>query len=312
MKLFSLISFLFFSNLVLFSQENDSAIHTLTDSTIFSDSISSNAKPNIITYKKATSKDTITIWQAVDSSRLLDRNFFYAKGKLEVENDIENSIDNLKSTNHNYYYFLFLLFIFGVILFSRFFPYQFKLQYMAFVHRASQSELLSTENDWLEAEKIFPFIISLLFYSTWIVGPLLNIFANEEYSYAVIILGCIVFALIFLLLRALQVILSYPLEFEEIMQKFTRTSFNSTFAISLIGFPIIIVLISVLEVNIFENPSNSLLIIGIIYTIRTFKSLANCLRYEQRQIIYLIIYLCTLEIPLLLIGFKWISDNTQI
>lgn len=311
MKLFLFVTFLGLSNIVLFSQENVSIMTTQIDSTK-NDTISVETTQNEVSPKKSISKDSSVNWQTVDSMRYFDRNFFYSRVSQKEEKQDSISLLNVKKTNHNYYYFLFLLFVIGVILFSRFFPYQFKLQYMAFFHRASQSELLSTENDWLEAEKIFPFVISLLFYSTWIVGPLLSLFANEEYSYAVIILGCIVFALIFLVLRILQVILSYPLDFSEIMQKFTRTSFNSTFAISLIGFPVIIILISVLKVNIFENPSNSLLIIAIIYIVRTLKSLTNCLRYEQRQIIYLIIYLCTLEIPLLLIGFKWISDNTQI
>lgn len=265
---------------------------------------------------KPAKKQILENYQVLDSNRLQHLYVFYPQLRnhsIDIANPIWETGEAKKNTSHyNYYYILFLAFVLISIGFARFFPYPFKLQYSAFFIRSSYIELLSIENDWLEAEKIFPFILSILFFSTFGITPILSHFSFQSYSIAVVAISAIAFTLVFLVLRIIQLALSHTLEFEETMRIFSKSAFNTNFNISLIGFPFFVLLLSIYEFSIFTKASFAVNTLFVIYAIRTLKSILNILRCETRQIIYLIIYLCTLEIPLLLIGVKWISDNTPI
>jgi hypothetical protein len=256
-------------------------------------------------------------YQVIDSNRFHSLYFFYPQSRFKESIEVpqnETLEPQLREGNtiYSYYYFLFIIYLMILIGFARFFPYPFRLQLTAFYVRSSYTELLSIENDWLEAEKIFPFILSVLFFSTFGIAPLLSLFAFQSYSYSVLVISGITFSLLFLLIRFIQISLSDTLEFREVMQVFMKSSFNTNFNITLIGFPIMIFFLSTDGYALLNTTPFALNILLILYAIRTLKSIINSLRCETRQIIYLIIYLCTLEMPLLMIGMKWISDNTPI
>lgn len=260
---------------------------------------------------KKAHKDFIRNWNSVDSSRITNPFKFHSQVNQESVKDIQQ-IKNLPSTNYNYYFVLFFLFIVCVILYSRIFPFKFRVENSAFLSRTYLSEILSSDYEWLDTNKIFPFIITSLFFSSFIFSPLLNFFSAIHYSYILFVVSILIFIILFSMLRFFQIVISHALDFVEIMSIFSRISLNTIYVLTLVCFPIIILILSVVRINVFEQPSSVIAILVIFYSIRTIKSLVACLKIEQRQIIYLIIYLCTLEIPMLLISIKSISSNTHL
>lgn len=282
------------SNIII--QENTDSIALVADSL--------NIQP-ITKNKPVINKDSIRNWNTVDSVRIKNPYYFHST----TTPNSTHPIPNTAPTNYSYYYLLFFLFVISIILYSRIVPYKFRLENSAFVSRASMSEILANNYEWLDINKVFTFLISSLFFALFIIGPLLNQYTVMQYSYIVVFISCVLFVLIFLLLSIFQIIISHTLDFIEIMFTFSRTSLNTIYILSLVGFPCAIISLSLLRINLFEQHTTVVAIIVSLYLIRTIKSLFACLRFEQRQIIYLIIYLCTLEIPMLLISIKWINNN---
>jgi hypothetical protein len=262
-----------------------------------------------------TAKKNPLLYVLVDSNKLANRLLFYpvtfADNNEEETHDLKPQNIQMRELNKHLYLF-FMVFILLLIVFSRFFPYQFKLQLFGFFNRSDQREMLAGSTGWIEGEKIFPLLVTILFIATWIVQPLLNIWVFETAYLIVIFVSFFILLIIFLLNRLFQIIFSYVLAFEFAMEYFTKSSFNSLFILAIIGFPLFTILHSLAPNQEFINPFNTLLIIGMLYIIRSIKSILTCLRFELRQIIYLIIYLCAFEIPILIISLKWISEKVII
>lgn len=262
-----------------------------------------------------TSKKNSHLYVLVDSNKLANRLLFYpitfSSYNDETEHKLVSQNNQMRDFNKHLYLF-FLVFILLLIVFSRFFPYQFKLQLFGFFNRSDQREMLAGSTGWIEGEKIFPLLVTVLFIATWIVQPLLNLWVFETAHLIVVLVSFFLLLIIFLLNRLFQIIFSHILAFEFAMEYFTKSSFNSLFILALIGFPLFTIFHSLAPYEYFISPFNTLLIIGMLYIIRSIKSILTCLRFELRQIIYLIIYLCAFEIPILIIGLKWVSEKVII
>ncbi|MCK9481054.1 MAG: DUF4271 domain-containing protein [Bacteroidia bacterium] len=305
---------LFIINNLLSIAQSDSLAHinsNMADST--QKDSSQNATPRV-EYKKQEklNKDSIRNWNTVDSARIINPYYFHNSRQQEASITNDQHL-RTQVTNFNYYYLLFFIFVVLLIFYSRFIPFKFKLQLRAFYGVSGLSELLSNDTSWFDTNKTLPFLISSVFISSLIATPLITLISPYiAYNYFIAFIGFLLFVCVFFGLRFIQTVIAHSLDFADIMGAFNIISLNTLYNLSLIGFPIIIFSLSFLKVNLYEHFATTILIIITLYSTRTLRGVFLCLRFEQRQLIYLIIYLCTLEIPLLLIGIKWISGYIEI
>jgi hypothetical protein len=257
--------------------------------------------------------DSLTL-HLLDSVRMLNRNHFHTfrSKESEPENLLPEEENNTSWSVINFYV-VFSLFLLGIYVFARAFPFQFKLQLKGFYHRVARKAMLEQAgNSWVEGEKIFPFISIAIFMSYLFFYPLVSSFIHHEKITIAVLIGAWCFSLVYLFNRLLQIIFSYLLDINAVMDCFNKSSFNTLFFIAIVCFPLMFIWTSIQQELLPISHQWILMSLVSVYIIRCTKSLYVCHQFELRQIMYLIIYLCTFEIPLLMMGFKWISDKVII
>lgn len=249
-------------------------------------------------------------WIGIDSQRITNPMHFYPASQSEEEGSValrhqELSLNALFSC-------IAAIFIL-LVLYSKLFNRSFLNQFWAFFNRSEMSAYLIADDDTLESEKIFPFLITWLFLSAFVFLPYLRHYAHSTLSVTVLIIsGVSIFAILTLAATLFRTLFSYTLDFKEINTYFSKASFNTLFNLSVWGTLIMLIIVMFYPSTTLLTPKYGTWILLSLYTVRTLKSILISLNQEIRQIIYLFIYLCTFEIPLILAGFKLIKDSVLI
>jgi hypothetical protein len=251
--------------------------------------------------------DSSTYWIAIDTVRLSNPGYFRpirSHFKDEINNTLQ--IKRLSQTDLVSSYTIwigFVLFLICAFLFGRLFPFQFRLQWDAFFSKNGMRRLLDTGSDWLEVEKIFPFFISVLYSATWISYFLTMYFdKNTGMELSILTIGIVFISAVFIVIRMIQHFYGFALNIESEMSDFIKSSLNTTYILSFIIFPFSVLL----YLNQTDTSFILLYSLIVLYTLRTLKSIFLTFSKGLRPIFYLILYLCTFEIPMMLLGLKWI------
>lgn len=249
-------------------------------------------------------------WHVIDTVIGSNYLFFRPQRYMPYFNSLVNKPVSINKKPN--YYYLGIYFFFAVILvsFSRIFNYQMYLQSSAFFSRPSMRELLESGKEWLETEKTGPFILNIIFLSTWFVVPILQNITPKSNFISLFLISCVLVLILILFFRFLQLIISHFLNFTEIITAFTKISFNTIFVLSLFLFPIFLTIKLLFNIDLGSNVLSLSITFGMIYLFKTLKTLIISNRFDRRQIIYLILYLCTLELPIFISSIKWLSTTT--
>lgn len=249
-------------------------------------------------------------WHVIDTVIGSNYLFFRPQRSMPYFNSLVNKPLAINKKPNYYYLGIYLLFAIILVSFSRIFNYQMYLQSSAFFSRPSMRELLESGKEWFETEKTGPFILNIIFLSTWFVVPILENIAPTSNFISLFLISCVVVLILILLFRFLQLIISYFLNFTDIITAFTKISFNTYFVLSLILFPIFLTIKLLFNIDLGNNILSLSITFGLIYLFKTLKTLIISNRFDRRQIIYLILYLCTLELPIFISSIKWLTTTT--
>jgi hypothetical protein len=249
-------------------------------------------------------------WHIIDTAIGSNYLFFRPQRNMPNSNSIENTPITLEKKPNYHYLGIYLLFVIILVSFSRVFNYQMHLQSTAFFSRPNMRELLESGKEWFETEKTAPFILNIIFFSTWFVIPILQNISPSSNIISLFLVSCILVLILILFFRFLQLIISHFLNFTEIISAFTKISFNTFFVLGLVLFPTFLTLKLLFNIDLSNNILGLSITFGVIYIFKTLKTLIISNRFDRRQIIYLILYLCTLEIPIFISSIKWLTTTT--
>jgi hypothetical protein len=249
-------------------------------------------------------------WHIIDTVIGSNYLFFRPHRNMPNSNKLDNKTIILDKKPNFYYLGIYLFFIIILVSFSRIFNYQMNLQSTAFFSRPNMRELLESGKEWFETEKTGPFILNIIFFSTWFVIPILQNLSPTSNLISLFLISCILVLIIILFFRFLQLIISHFLNFTEIISAFTKISFNTYFVLGLVLFPIFLTLKLLFNIDLSNNILSLSITFGVIYVFKTLKTLIISNRFDRRQIIYLILYLCTLELPIFISSIKWLTTTT--